>query len=745
MCRLPGIEFAELFVRDDRSGALNFAGAFGEQVNPDLSVSTFTEEEGFPQRVARRRGPIIVTKILKDPGWIRRRWAEEWGLRTFLGVPLTLKGRVVGTLDCFSTELRTFEPTEIKAVEDIADVAAIALENARLYSETEKRTTTLEVLDEISKAIGATLDLDELFKVTVEQVKRVVPCDRSSLYRVDVNKRTITDFSLVDDAEERMDWVETRRDFMGSHLERVLETRQPTYIKDTLTSPDPRLQSLEALRVRSTVHAPIVSEGDCVGLLNVGSEETDAFTDEHIDLLRSVADHLAIAIQNAELYSESRQRATNLEILDEIAKAINSTLDLGEVFRITSEQVKRAVRCERCSLYKLDRDKKFIAEFFVADDDPDRGRWIKDNRGLEGSQFKQILDTKKSFYEPDTRKSPYPRIQSLTRTGLVSAFCAPILREGDCIGFLNIGAEKADAFTEEQTDLLVSVADHLALAMKNADLYAQAKESGERLDNFVRGASDGIVTLDLEGRITSRNPAAEAMYGYTEQETIGCHASEIFEEDEGKTRDLIERLKTGETLPSQERTERRKDGSPVEVSVTLSAIRDGAIRVVGISGINRDITGRKRAEEALKLTQFFVERAADATYWIAADGRLLYVNDAACDCLGYSREELLSKAISDINPNFPPGKWPAHWEEIKRGGSLTFETQNLTKDGRRVPIEVSANYLEFDGKEYDFAFVRDITGRKRAEEAAAAHAVLHRPGGRRHPLARAGRPVPLRE
>ncbi len=96
------------------------------------------------------------------------------------------------------------------------------------------------------------------------------------------------------------------------------------------------------------------------------------------------------------------------------------------------------------------------------------------------------------------------------------------------------------------------------------------------------------------------------------------------------------------------------------------------------------------------------------------------MNDAACDFLGYSRKELLSKTVSDLCPDFPPEKWAAHWEELKAAGALTFESHDLTKDGRLIPVEISSNYLEFGGKEYSFTFVRDITERKRAEEETHA-------------------------
>jgi PAS domain S-box-containing protein len=130
-----------------------------------------------------------------------------------------------------------------------------------------------------------------------------------------------------------------------------------------------------------------------------------------------------------------------------------------------------------------------------------------------------------------------------------------------------------------------------------------------------------------------------------------------------------------------------------------------------------DITERLRTEEELRLTQFSLEHASDAIFWTDPQGCILYVNEAACRALERSREELLSLTVLDIHPHFSKADWGTFWEKVKSRGSLTLETEHQTKQGRVFPVEVTANYLEFDGKEYAFAFARDITERKAMEES----------------------------
>ncbi|HEY9863193.1 MAG TPA: PAS domain-containing protein [Candidatus Obscuribacterales bacterium] len=120
-------------------------------------------------------------------------------------------------------------------------------------------------------------------------------------------------------------------------------------------------------------------------------------------------------------------------------------------------------------------------------------------------------------------------------------------------------------------------------------------------------------------------------------------------------------------------------------------------------------------EEVLKLTKFSIDKAADAILWVGEDGEILYVNDAACRSLGYAPEELLSLTIHDINPDFPATSWSLHWKILRRCGSLNIEARHRTKHNRIFPVEIMINHLNFNGREYQCAFARDISDRKQIE------------------------------
>ncbi len=138
--------------------------------------------------------------------------------------------------------------------------------------------------------------------------------------------------------------------------------------------------------------------------------------------------------------------------------------------------------------------------------------------------------------------------------------------------------------------------------------------------------------------------------------------------------------------------------------------------LLGYIGTITDITERKQAEESLQMMRFSVDHAADSIFWISREGRILYVNNAACMERGYSREELLGMSIFDLDPDYQPGVWGPHFEDLKRRGSITLNTRHRTKGRVVYPIEVNANYVAIGGHEFNFCFLRNITARNLMED-----------------------------
>ena len=244
-------------------------------------------------------------------------------------------------------------------------------------------------------------------------------------------------------------------------------------------------------------------------------------------------------------------------------------------------------------------------------------------------------------------------------------------------------------------------------------------ESEARQSAISKKNLDGIVTIDKAGRIIDINPAAENLFGHKAQDAIGQELAGLISPPkhcEANRKGLRRHLSAAKAKISGRRLEMsalQADGAQILIALTVTPIVVNGQPI--FVGFLRYISRRKQAEHAWKLTQLAIDNATDSVYLMTPDSRFCYVNAAACRSLGYSREELLSMTIADVAPDFRAETWPEQWNALRDKGSAPFEARHRTKDGRIFPVEVSRNYLEFDGHEYNCAFVRDITRRKQTD------------------------------
>jgi len=242
-----------------------------------------------------------------------------------------------------------------------------------------------------------------------------------------------------------------------------------------------------------------------------------------------------------------------------------------------------------------------------------------------------------------------------------------------------------------------------------------------RLASIVECSEDAIIGKTTEGIVTSWNRAAEKMYGYTSTEAIGRDLSFLVpSEREGEVQAIMEGLRTGQPVQCLETQRITKAGCTLDVSVSISPIKDKSGRIIGASTIARDITLRKRSEEQLKLQSAALEAAAHAIVITDHEGKIVWLNQAFTTLTGYSKQEVLGK-----NPLLSFGGqsetyYAKLWSTISLGNVWQGELVNKRKDGTTYTEEMTITPVTQDvGKAACTHFVaikQDITKRKRLEE-----------------------------
>jgi PAS domain S-box-containing protein len=255
-------------------------------------------------------------------------------------------------------------------------------------------------------------------------------------------------------------------------------------------------------------------------------------------------------------------------------------------------------------------------------------------------------------------------------------------------------------------------------ARKEAE--AKRRESEDRYRTLVENVTLGITLIDRQHKIQAINRVHAGLTGRPAEECIGQECFRVFEKRETVCPHCPGTRAMKTASPEEvETTGMRGDGTTYAARIQAFPVfaPDGAVK--GFIEVVEDISDHKQLEETLRLSKFCIEQAGDCVFWIAPEGQIVFANQNACDVLGYSREEFQAMTIFDINPTMTREWWGLHWKAIREKKSLALETFHRTKAGRLSPIEILANYMTVDGKEYNCAFARDITARKDAEKQLA--------------------------
>lgn len=230
---------------------------------------------------------------------------------------------------------------------------------------------------------------------------------------------------------------------------------------------------------------------------------------------------------------------------------------------------------------------------------------------------------------------------------------------------------------------------------------------------------DPVVILDAKGTIQWGNQATFDLAQVNKEELIGLRFTKI---TTLRLRDIPKYIKVfaqvlrGDDVQPMRVTWDMKDGSVQDSEVHIHRFRT-ADEKRAILVIAKNITNQEEIREAYQLAQLSIESASDPIFWVDDESNLVYANKSACKLLNYSKEELTNMVVHDIDVKHSKEHWPEFIKGLKANGTSTFETIVLTKDKRKIPIEIRVQRLNYDDKSLNFAYLEDITDRKLAESS----------------------------
>ncbi|MDD3311070.1 PAS domain S-box protein [Pseudodesulfovibrio sp.] len=318
------------------------------------------------------------------------------------------------------------------------------------------------------------------------------------------------------------------------------------------------------------------------------------------------------------------------------------------------------------------------------------------------------------FLAPEVREAMEGRFLSPGEAGPGRFECRFLREDGEEVW----GLVSAAPLREESGEF-IGVFAMIADITESKRAEALLRESEARYRNIFEHSVAGLFQSLPEGRFLNVNPSLARILGYDTPEHVMESVTDIWTQlyaDVGDRTRMLAELRREVDIRDHEVRMLRRDGEVLWVAVNVRAVHDAEGRPEMYEGSIVDITERKRAEEALRLTQYSVDVAPIDIFWVDERGRLVYVNEAAVKSLGYSREEMLTMSISDVNSEIGKGEWASYWADRRSQGILRFEAVHRRRDGSPMPVGVTSHHRRYGGRELLFAYAYDLTERNRVEE-----------------------------
>jgi signal transduction histidine kinase/ActR/RegA family two-component response regulator len=410
------------------------------------------------------------------------------GTKSQVCVPFRHSSKAVGVMNIESRKYQAFDEEDLTVLETLSDYLATWVNNAHLYTDIGRKAHALQTLNSIGKAISSELNINNLFELVYRQVSQVLPTEHFliALYEKGANRLEVK-FEVAD-GKRRFYLSSVSHDGLIAY---VMQTRTPFLVKDnfekvyeTVTGRTPHRAA------QSWLGVPLILGDQALGVIVLQNFRVRRVYDsDDLNFLSTIADQAAVAISNARLFREAQDRATRLAVVNEITREASLSLWVDKLFEKINTQLKRVVSFEKSSIATYDEQNDTFSLINVYGENITGGFY----KGMEISGRETVMkiayDTKRPYYTRSldqiiSNTSPY-----LITQGIQSAVSIPIISEDVCIGTLNLGSIKEDGFSTDQIDLLVTIANSLGTALKNARLYSDLERSYSEL----REAQDQLV------------------------------------------------------------------------------------------------------------------------------------------------------------------------------------------------------------------------------------------------------------
>ena len=489
-------------------------------------------------------------------------------------------------------------PSELEA----AVAAASREELARFVLELARSHREKSALLEVTEALGSQLELVPLIQNILQRATALLRADRGSLFLVDHARG-----ELWAKVAQGMGTTEIRFPIDRGISGHVARTGETLSISDAYQHPlfNPEIDLRTGYRTRSILCAPIRNKrGKVIGVLSLINHADGAFGEHDVAALNNLGNILALPLENSILYEELRARQQEVATLLEVGNALSQTLDLASLIQIIMRKATEIMDADRATLFLVDREKGEL--------------WSKVAQGVGTAEIRfpmsqgiagHVATTGETLNIADAYQHPLFNREIDQKTGYRThtLLAMPIHdTDGRIMGVTQVINKRAGAFTVDDEALLSAISAQAAVAIDNAQLYERVRSMKGYLENVLQSLSNGVLTIDPQGRVASANAAAARILdlqpgaSVDEGEAVGRGAAELLGAVHGDLTGHVERVRqSGVAYLAYDLDCATLRGKRVSLNVNVVPLRGRQGQHEGVVVVLEDITQETRVKGSL--------------------------------------------------------------------------------------------------------------------------------------------------
>jgi PAS domain S-box-containing protein len=556
---------------------------------------------GFRKHVIETREPLMLHESTPEI-------AEQYGnpyvlsgepVKSAVFVPLIAGRKATGVISLQNVDrTQAFSDSDLRLLMTLCGSLSVALENARLVHETRQRNAELALINSVQEAIAGELDPQAIYDLVGDRIREVFDAQVVSIAILDEASGQL-EFPYVIErgARERVDPMQ-----VIGFRKHVMETGEPLMINENVAEAAERYGNplvLAGEMPKSDLFVPLIVGGRPTGVISLQNVDREhAFDDADQRLLVTLAGSVSVALENARLVHETRQRVAELGTVNSVGQALATQLDLAGLIELVGDRIRETFDADIAYIALHDTTEGLIEFPYHWE----LGRRVAEPPLTFGEGLtSQIIESGQPLLINTLEQSDRPFVGTPSKSYLG----VPIWAGDEAIGVISVQSTREDGrYGEADARLLETIAASVGAAIRNARLFAEIERQREHFESLVEISPVAVVVMDAEERVTSWNPGATELFGHTAEEAIGRQIDDLvlgegeFEEGREVTREAL-----AEGRAQRITRRRKKDGSPIDVELMLVPLTVDERRV-GFLGIYHDITELQQArEEAEAATQ----------------------------------------------------------------------------------------------------------------------------------------------